>query len=82
MHRLTRAALLGLVAGLAIASLMLATTAIMRSSETCAVPDSEECAFQEQVDQRLARTQFLASIGCACMALGIALLTKKTNKAS
>lgn len=77
MSRFVRSALLGLAGGLFLAAISLAGLAVARLRIDCAPLSAEECSLEHQLAGELARLQSLGALGCALVAAGLVLATRK-----
>ena len=73
MNRILRSSLLGLAAGLFLAAVGLAGSAVSRLGVECASLSPEECSLERQLAGDLARMQSLGALGCALVAAGLVL---------
>jgi hypothetical protein len=76
-NSLARAALLGLILGLAGAALIFVGHAWTNSTQDCTFPDTEECAFELSNAREVGRLQGFAAVGCALIAGGLALAVRR-----
>jgi hypothetical protein len=73
----SRAILFGLFLGLAAAAVFLSWQSWANAHIECAAPGSEECTFDEQTHNELARLQSYSAVGLACLASGMFLLSRR-----
>lgn len=76
---LGRAALLGLAGGLGLAALTLLGLSIARLRFDCTGLGSQECTFEQQIANDVARSQSLGALGLALVASGIGLLGRRSR---
>ncbi len=74
---LGRAAVLGLGAGLALAAIALLAFAVGHLSVDCQHLTTEECTFEHQISNEVARTQAFGALGLACLATGLLLFARR-----
>ncbi len=79
---LGRAALLGLGGGLALGAVALLASAVLRLSVDCTGLGTEECTFEREMAQGVARLQTFASLGLALLAAGVFLLVRRPRPPS
>jgi hypothetical protein len=73
MSRLARAALVGLLAGLACGAVALGAQAWATLHVDCAGRAASECAFEREVAGQVARLQGLGALGLGLVAAGLAV---------
>lgn len=74
---LGRAAALGLAGGLAIAAVTLLVFSVLRMQVDCTGLGPEECTFERQISNDIARTQAFSALGLACVSAGAFLFARK-----
>ncbi len=74
---LSRGALLGAFLGSFGAALLLCFFAYTTMSRPCANPGTEECVFEDALNERLARTQCYAALGLSFISAGMFLLLRR-----
>ncbi|HLL56021.1 MAG TPA: hypothetical protein VK447_20840 [Myxococcaceae bacterium] len=79
---LTRAASLGLAMGVALAGILLMVLALrtLNVEVNCSGPEENECLFQHQIDQQLARWQLYIGLGLELLAVGSLLWIRANDR--
>jgi hypothetical protein len=79
---LGRAAIVGLGAGLGLAAVALLFFAVQHVGVDCHDLSPEECTFEHQIANEVARSQALGALGLACIATGLLVFGRRAPKAS
>lgn len=74
--------MLGLGAGLGVAAIVLLSFSVGHLSVDCHALTSEECTFEQQIANEIARTQALGALGLALVATGLFLFGRRPRSAS
>jgi hypothetical protein len=77
VSRVARAALVGLLAGLAAGALALGGAAASNIKVDCAGHSAQECAFELEVGAQLARLQGLGALGLGLVAAGLGVWLRR-----
>ena len=78
--RFARSAIGGLALGLVAAAAILGVKAILSMQVDCTNIMPEECAFNRQIGDELARMQGLIAVGCAAVGIGLGLMLRREEK--
>lgn len=80
--RLARAAIVGLTAGLLVASAALVVSAVTRLRVNCATLSQTECALETELAGEGARVEAFAALGCLLAGAGLFLRLRRPKTTS
>ena len=77
LRSVLRATLGGLTLGLIAAALVFAVASWNNAHQDCEYPGTEQCTFERSTAQGVARLQAYAAVGCALLAGGLSLGSRR-----